>query len=106
MSLPLFYSAKVTRIPWWKGWLLWRRQGRPRDFPVVADPGRMVILENGGMILSGWSFIDYFMSGTLDLTPGSDDLDRLWEYLIEKKFAQPEWMGVDQWRKMRASSQG
>lgn len=88
-------------IPLWRGFVLWLTQGCPRDMPVVIEAGRAIVVSDGEMTLLGWTLTECFMRAPLDLSTGSADADRLWEYLVSKKFATVEWMGVDQWQRIR-----
>lgn len=100
-----YSMGQARRITLRRAVWLWLRQGRPRHMPIVVIPGRCIVIDNGAMTLMGWTFASGFMRETLDLSPGSEDALRLWEYLIEHKFAQVEWMGVDQWREMTRARQ-
>ena len=78
-------------LRWCRFHLLWLRQGRPRRFPVVLKPGRLLILPDGRMYVTGWTVWEEKMEGTLILDgSGAGDDIALWEYLT--RFATPEWV--------------
>ena len=78
-------------LRWCRFHLLWLRQGRPRRFPVVLEPGRLLILPDGRMYVTGWTVWEEKMEGTLILDgSGAGDDIALWEYLT--RFVTPEWV--------------
>lgn len=68
-----------------KVWLRWRRQGRPRDFPVVMRAGTLTI-EDGEPHITGWYFEGRHMTRAFMTyyADGTDSSGELWDYLVER----------------------
>jgi hypothetical protein len=59
-------------------YLLWVRQGRPRDIPVVIRAGRLVAEPSGKGLIAHWHFDCRYMDRAIFVF---DDPEHLWDRL-------------------------
>jgi hypothetical protein len=68
--------AKYRRA---RSYLLWVRQGRPRDIPVVLRTGRLLAEPSGKGLIANWCFDCRYMDRAIFNT--QDGPDHLWDRL-------------------------
>lgn len=73
------------RTPWQKAqapyvrlrrWWQWRRQGSPRDFPVIVETGQLIRRTDGRKIVWGWHFDLNWMQSPIDPESLWDEMAR------------------------------
>lgn len=78
--------------------ILWLRQGRPTEMPVILVPGFLIVTGSGGMHLTNWTFGVGRMS--VDFEEALQDQEyreRIWEYCASRYPERVVWVTKDQW---------
>lgn len=63
-------------------YVLWVRQGRPTDRPVIVKPGRLFVCPHGSLNVNGWHWSHKYQTRDADVSDYADYLSS--QYPVER----------------------